>query len=146
MNPPADQSPKGGDPQGLHAKHASGGDAKRQAQNTGTVDLEKRLEALLAEVADGSLESRQMAYLILKLEMIDALPLLLTQLREYRTALEPFARVCHALDYWVPEVMPEFAYPVAGTDTGRAREDCPAAIGRLTEADFRGALKAIGAA
>jgi hypothetical protein len=36
MTPPADQSPKGRDPQGLDAKHASGGARNAQAPNYST--------------------------------------------------------------------------------------------------------------
>jgi len=82
----------GQDPKGLDGEATKAtvpeGHAPNTVANTVTVDLEKRLEALLAAMAEGSMESRQEAYLSLKVEMIIAIPLLLTQLREYRTALE----------------------------------------------------------
>ncbi len=60
-----------------------------------------------------------------------------------REALTPFAAVCDAFDYWVPEVMPDMRYPVAGTELINAMVDCPTAIGKLTEADFRRAREAL---
>ena len=60
-----------------------------------------------------------------------------------REALAPFAKVCDAFDYWVPEVMPQMRYPVAGTDLSAAMADCPTAIGCLTEGDFRRARAAL---
>jgi hypothetical protein len=57
-----------------------------------------------------------------------------TKLRE---ALEPFAKVAIAFDYWDAEVMPTFDYPTHGTRLEFALQDCPQAIGALTESDFR---------
>lgn len=62
-----------------------------------------------------------------------------------REALAPFAAVCAAFDYWVPEVMPQMCYPVAGTELANAMIDCPTAIGTLTEGDFRRAARALAA-
>lgn len=56
---------------------------------------------------------------------------------EVREALTPFAKVIKALDYWSPEAMPNWSYPVEGTRLELALADCPAAIGALTEQDFR---------
>lgn len=47
-------------------------------------------------------------------------------------ALKPFAAVVDALDYFVPEVMPELRFPVAGTEAPDPGYDRS-----LTEADFR---------
>jgi hypothetical protein len=52
------------------------------------------------------------------------------------TALRPFADVCDALEYWAPEVMPDFVYPIEGTVLANARQDCPTAIGKLKDSDF----------
>jgi hypothetical protein len=52
-------------------------------------------------------------------------------------ALRPFAQVAAAYDYWSPEVMPDFSFPVEGTLLATAREDCPDAVGQLDQADFR---------
>lgn len=65
------------------------------------------------------------------------------EIERLREALEPFAMVCDAYDYWVPEVMPDMRYPVAGTELVNAMIDCPTAIGKLTENDFRRARAAL---
>lgn len=58
-------------------------------------------------------------------------------------ALRPFAKVAAAFNYWCAESMPDFAYPVATVDASFALEDCPDAIGELTEADFQRAAAAL---
>lgn len=101
---------------------------------------------------DGSKEYRERASIDAHLvaETLNTLPALLDELTSLREAnakmceaLKPFARACDAFDYWMPEVMPNFAYPSHSTDITFAHEDCPTAVGRLDESDFRKAAAAL---
>lgn len=56
---------------------------------------------------------------------------------ELEAALKPFGKVVVGYDYWSPEVMPAFQYPVPGTRMDSALTDEPDAIGALHESDFR---------
>lgn len=69
-------------------------------------------------------------------------PALIAALREAREALEPFARVAAAYDYWVPEVLPELRFPTGG-DITLALQDCPDAVCELHPNDFRRARQAL---
>lgn len=62
---------------------------------------------------------------------------------ELAEALEPFLAAKRAYDYWCPEVMPEFKFPIYGTRLEAANEDCSDVIGELTYSDFRALAKAV---
>lgn len=58
-----------------------------------------------------------------------------------REALMPFARVADAYDYFIPDVMPDLQFPVAGTITAAD----PGFERSLSEDDFRRAKAALAA-
>jgi hypothetical protein len=64
---------------------------------------------------------------------------------ELEAALKPFGKVAIAYDYWSPEVMPDFQYPVPGTRIDSALTDEPNAIGALHESDLRRAAALLAA-